>query len=93
MPSWDNCESTYLTIYDGLTDDNDVLGSYCNNQLPPDDLISGFNEMFIRFQAGQEDPGTGFLIEYNSEVFMEEENSTDEQSGMYMGILFSLYFL
>ena len=88
VPSWDNCESTYVSIYDGLSDRDDILGSYCNREMPPSTLISGFNEMFIRFQSGTEDPGTGFLLEYNSEVFMES-NTTDEVSGSYVCLFFT----
>ena len=78
LPSWGNCESTYINLYDGLTDTYDLLGSYCNNNRPPENLTSSFNEMFIRFQSGQEDPGTGFLLQYKREV-LTRASSMDEQ--------------
>ena len=85
VPSWESCDSTYVSIYNGLSDRNDLLGSYCNNIMPPTTLTSGFNEMFIRFQSGQEAPGTGFLFQYESQVFMTS-NSTSVISGMYLFI-------
>ena len=79
VPSWDNCESAYVSLYDGQSDRDHTIGLYCNNNLPPSKLISSFNEMFIRFQSGTEDPGKGFLLEYSTEVFVPL-NST---LGMY----------
>ena len=79
LPSWGNCESTYIDFYDGLTDKYDLLGSFCNNHQPPAKLISSFNEMFVRFQSGQEEPGTGFLFQYKGEV-LQRENTTGIQT-------------
>ena len=77
VPSWDNCISTFVSIYDGQGDSNDMLGSYCNsNPPPPSNLISSFNEMFIQFQSGTENPGKGFMLEYSNEVFKVTSNST-----------------
>ena len=78
--SWGVCESTYINFFDGLaaTFDHGLLGSYCNENPPPEKLISNFNEMLILFESGQENPGTGFLIQYNSEVLKPKSNKTIE---------------
>ena len=79
LPSWGKCESTYINFYDGLTDTYNLLGSFCNEHPPPTKLISSFNEMFVRFQSGQEEPGTGFLFQYNGEV-LTGDNTTGIQT-------------
>ena len=66
--------STSLTLFDGSSDKSDVLGIYCNATAPPKILRSSFNNMFLKFVSGTDDPGRGFLTEYQARTF--ELNST-----------------
>ncbi len=69
IPSWDECLSSYLSIHDGNTDDDIIIGFYCNVIMPPEHLHSGFNVAFIKFRYTTGNPGRGFLMEYNAEIF------------------------
>ena len=72
--------STSLTIFDGSSEQSDILGIYCNETAPPKALKSSFNNMFLKFASGTDEPGRGFLAEYQARRF-ELDSSFGNTSG------------
>ncbi len=71
LPTFDECLSTSLSIFDGESTDYEQIGSYCNYHRPPGIIKSGFNEVFVQFSSGaSEERGRGFLIEYQTEMYI-----------------------
>ena len=66
IPSLGECESSSLTLYSALIDDDGAvaIGTYCNSKLPPSLTRSDFNFLYMKFHSGAEEPGNGFLVEY-----------------------------
>ena len=79
VPAWDDCISSSLAIHDGITDNDMIIGKYCNTIPPPDTLQSGFNVAFLKFRSEADNPGDGFLIEYSTQEF--RPNSIFNSSG------------
>ena len=56
-----------LTVYDGGSTSSDLVGKFCGNSLPPDQILSSSNELLLHFET---DPWAGiydgFHIEYSS---------------------------
>ena len=64
IPSLGECDSSSLTVSNGQDEEGDV---FCNSQYPPMfpvPILSNFNALYLKFQTGAEDAGTGFLAEY-----------------------------
>ncbi len=66
--------STRLIVFDGTSEKADTLGAFCNQTIPPKVIRSSFNNMFLKFTSGTDEPGRGFLAEYEARKF--ELNST-----------------
>ena len=65
IPSLGQCDSSSLTVYNHRSEDWDfILGVYCNAQYPDEVIRSDFNFLFLKFQTGAEEPGSGFLAEF-----------------------------
>ena len=65
IPSLGDCDSSSLILYNGNLDDKaSVFAVYCNYRMPPDEVFSDFNKVFLKFLTGAEEPGIGFLAEY-----------------------------
>jgi len=56
-----------LTIYDGSSDDSNIIGSYSGNMIP-DDITSSGDELFIRFSSDDQNNGSGWLLGYSCEI-------------------------
>lgn len=68
IPSLGECDSSSLTLYNGVTDNKGFeLGAYCNVMKPPNEIFSDFNDLFLKFLSGAEEPGNGFLAEYEQQ--------------------------
>ena len=56
-----------ITIYDGETTSDPVLGTYSGSSVPGEDIYSTGNKMLIVFEAdGDVNTGTGFRVEYST---------------------------
>ena len=67
IPSLGDCSSSSLQLFNGKSDNKaSELAVFCNKQPPPEDaeMFSDFNDLFLKFVSGAEEPGTGFLAEY-----------------------------
>ena len=54
-----------LTVYDGGSTSSDLVGKFCGNSLPPDQILSSSNELLLHFQTDPIDGiNDGFHIEY-----------------------------
>ena len=82
VPSWDECLSSVVSIHDGDTDKDVVIGLFCNVIPPPEHIQSGFNMAVIKFRFSTGNPGNGFLMEYNAEVFYPAKGA-DNLTGKY----------
>ena len=72
IPSLGDCDSSSLSLYNGNDESRSTeLAVYCNQKVPPDEVFSDFNNLFLKFLSGAEEPGKGFLAEY-------EERRRDE---------------
>lgn len=56
------CIFDYLTLIDGYTGKR--LGCYCNENLPPVNIVSPWNELIIQFDTNSETTGRGFYFQY-----------------------------
>ncbi|XP_031795774.1 cubilin [Sarcophilus harrisii] len=63
LESHPNCSSDYLAVYDGLTEDANLLAKLCGNEIPPLIRSSG-DSMFIKLRTDEKQEGGGFLAEY-----------------------------
>ena len=61
VPSLGVCDSSSVTVSSNKDFDG---GVFCNLRRPPMTILSDFNILHIKFQTGAEDPGNGFLAEY-----------------------------
>ena len=52
-----------LTIYDGDSTSNSILGTYCGNTLPTNHISSG-NEVLVHFDTDGSVTYTGFQLEH-----------------------------
>ncbi|MBE0646971.1 MAG: C10 family peptidase [Bacteroidales bacterium] len=57
----------FVTVYDGLTTTDPVLGAYSGDLLPPE-LTSSGSRMLVTFVAGAQPPANGFLAHYKANV-------------------------
>ena len=65
IPSLGKCDSSSLAIYNAQTDKYEALfGIFCNLQPPTERSRSDFNFLYLKLHAGAEEPGQGFLAEY-----------------------------
>lgn len=60
-----NCNYDYVRFYDGPTTASPLIGTYCNNNLPPTTINSTGSSITVRFHSdgGVEEPG--FEIDWN----------------------------
>ena len=59
-----------LTIYDGDSTSNSILGTYCGNTIPPNRMSSG-NEILIHFETDGSATYTGFQLEHQQVGMLE----------------------
>lgn len=52
-----------LQIYDGMTEDDPLIGTYCGSNIPPL-IISVSNVLFVRFYSDVSVSGAGFNATY-----------------------------
>jgi len=57
----------FVTVYDGSTTSDPVLGSYSGDLLPPE-LTSSGSSMLVTFVAGAQPPANGFLSHYKANM-------------------------
>ena len=62
------CNYDYLEVYDGTNSGGVLLGKYCNNNLPPNTLVSSTGNVFIVFHSDGGLEEGGFNIEWNSYI-------------------------
>ena len=55
-----------LTIYDGSSTSSDLIGKFCGNALPPDQILSSTHELLLHFKTNDAGTYDGFHIEYSS---------------------------
>ena len=55
-----------LTIYDGGSMSSDLVGKFCGNSLPPDQILSSSNDIMMRFKTVFTGIYDGFHVEYSS---------------------------
>ncbi|XP_050461753.1 cubilin-like [Cataglyphis hispanica] len=58
-----NCTDDYVKIFDGPTKDDFLLGTHCNNQLPPSYISSG-NQMLVVMRSDSMISAKGFKAQY-----------------------------
>ncbi|XP_059179039.1 cubilin-like [Physella acuta] len=59
IESHTSCDKDSLTVYDGLTADHGILGSYCGQQIQQT-MRSSFNIILVIFKTDSETSGRGF---------------------------------
>ncbi|MCD4791067.1 MAG: C10 family peptidase, partial [Bacteroidales bacterium] len=65
--TFDTENDDVVTIYDGETTSDPVLGTYSGTTIPGDDIISTGNKMLVTFVAdGDAVTGSGWRVEYSS---------------------------
>ncbi|XP_072046390.1 lactadherin-like [Amphiura filiformis] len=65
IPSLGDCDSSSLTLYNGNAESSGTeIAVYCNQLVPPEEVFSDFNNLFLKFLSGAEETGIGFLAEY-----------------------------
>ncbi len=63
----DTDDDDIITLYDGSSTSDPVLGSFSGSNVPADDIYSTGNQMLIVFEAdGDGTTGNGFKVEYNT---------------------------
>ncbi len=68
QPTSTNCDYDNMKIYDGPNTSSPIIGTYCNNNLPPSTIASTGSSITILFSS---DPGleeSGFEIEWTSDI-------------------------
>ena len=79
----------YVTIYDGIDETHDVLGTFYGNQLPPNMTSSG-GEMYVIFSTDFSSTYEGWSAQYtstqsiacNTQVLTENSGSLSDGSGL-----------
>jgi bacillolysin len=60
-----NCNYDYLRVYDGPSTASTLIGTYCNNNLPPSTINSTGNSITLRFHSDGGLEEGGFDIDWN----------------------------
>ena len=63
VENYQNCGYDYLKIYDGSSDDDDLIAKLCGSKSQGAILSSG-NSLYLHFHSDQYQHSTGFEIEY-----------------------------
>ncbi|XP_072144593.1 uncharacterized protein [Dermacentor andersoni] len=70
LPSAEHCASDYLEFYDGRDQEQEnLIGRYCNNSMPPRNVVSSWNTLSIVFSTDGKGTGRGFALSYQSLSF------------------------
>ncbi|XP_072025436.1 uncharacterized protein [Amphiura filiformis] len=99
IPSMELCIDDGVRVYDGgSTDDNELLGIFCNTNRPTFDVLASFNEMTITFDTDDTNEGIGFQAQYHARKFTSKfvAHSSDEYECpkgwvMYSGFCYSFH--
>lgn len=59
----DDCNADYLSIYDGLSSEGDVLKQYCTSGQPPSEIFQT-NELTVKFHSDSVGTDNGFQVHY-----------------------------
>ena len=75
IDSTDNwCMADVVLLYDVTSGGSrQLIGRYCDQNLPPAMIYSSWNEMFLEFTSDDFQQTTGFLAHYTSDVFELKE--------------------
>ena len=60
-----SCEYDMVTIYDGPTTSDNVIGAYCGHDVP-DDVISTSNVVLVALTSDGTSEDDGFMLEWTS---------------------------
>nr|XP_054927510.1 uncharacterized protein LOC126532264 isoform X4 [Dermacentor andersoni] len=70
LPSAEHCASDYLEFYDGRDQEQEnLIGRYCNNSMPPRNVVSSWNTLSIVFSTDGKGTGRGLALSYQSLSF------------------------
>lgn len=70
LPSAEHCASDFLEFYDGRDQEQEnLIGRYCNNSMPPRNVVSSWNTLSIVFSTDGKGTGRGFALSYKSLSF------------------------
>ncbi|XP_056646391.1 cubilin [Diorhabda sublineata] len=61
----DDCEKSYVVVYNGGLPTHPRIGKYCKN-MKPELLISQTNQLWIEYKFDQTSIGTGFTLKYEA---------------------------
>ncbi|XP_050497170.1 cubilin-like [Diabrotica virgifera virgifera] len=61
----DDCEKSYLVVYNGELPTHPRIGKFCKNT-KPEVLISQSNKLWIEYKHDQTSTGTGFMLKYEA---------------------------
>ena len=57
------CNKDFILIYDGAIGSR-IIGKYCNNNLPPDSILSSTNQLTVVYSSDQSNPSPGFSMQW-----------------------------
>ena len=66
LESHHNCDFDYVAIYDGPSEDSDLINSFCGDNLPPE-ILSTSNQLYVKFHSDFAVTNTGFRASYTQQ--------------------------
>ncbi|CAN7979977.1 unnamed protein product, partial [Ixodes pacificus] len=70
LPSAEHCSTDFLEFYDGKDQEQEnLIGRYCNNSVPPRNVVSSWNTLSIVFTTDGKGTGRGFALSYQALSF------------------------